>query len=68
LPDTPGFVSKVIELHAKGPYARGGGWDVSVDADEKIMVMEWNAEHNDVNPSEATQGLCFPARLHVTRR
>ncbi len=48
-----------VELHAKKPYARGGGWDVNVDADEKIMVMEWNAEHNDVNFSETTQGSCF---------
>jgi hypothetical protein len=41
------------------PYARCVGWDLTVDSDEQVMVMEWNAEHNDVKFSEATQGPCF---------
>jgi hypothetical protein len=59
LPAYAKCVDKVIELHAKAPYARCVGWDVTVDADENVMIMEWNAEHNDVKFSEATQGPCF---------
>ncbi|SOE50467.1 Sugar-transfer associated ATP-grasp [Caballeronia arationis] len=59
LPAFADCVRKVIELHAKMPYARCVGWDVTVDVDEKVIVMEWNAEHNDVKLSEATQGPCF---------
>lgn len=59
LPAYEQCVRKVIELHAKVPYARCVGWDVTVDADEQVMLMEWNAEHNDVKFSEATQGPCF---------
>jgi len=59
LPAFSKCVSKVLELHAKAPFARCVGWDVTVDINEKVMVMEWNAEHNDVKFSEATQGPCF---------
>ncbi|SAL78493.1 sugar-transfer associated ATP-grasp domain-containing protein [Caballeronia telluris] len=59
LPAFPECVRKVTELHAKMPYARCVGWDVTVNADGKVLLMEWNAQHNDVKFSEATQGPCF---------
>jgi hypothetical protein len=59
LPAFAECVRKVTELHAKVPYARCVGWDVTVNADEKVVLMEWNAGHNDVKFSEATQGPCF---------
>lgn len=52
-------VRTVLELHKKIPFARCVGWDVTVDVDENVQVMEWNGEHNDVKFSEATQGPCF---------
>ncbi|EKS72738.1 hypothetical protein BURK_004777 [Burkholderia sp. SJ98] len=52
-------VAKVIELQRKLPFARCVGWDVTVDAAGQVVVLEWNAEHNDVKFSEATQGPCF---------
>lgn len=52
-------VAMVLDLHRKIPFARCIGWDVTVDADERVQVMEWNGEHNDVKFSEATQGPCF---------
>lgn len=52
-------VLTVLELHKKIPFARCVGWDVTVDVDENVQVMEWNGEHNDVKFSEATQGPCF---------
>jgi hypothetical protein len=59
LPNYAACTRKVIELHKKVPYARCVGWDLTVDTDDQVMVMEWNAEHNDVKFSEATQGPCF---------
>ncbi|HEX7932915.1 MAG TPA: sugar-transfer associated ATP-grasp domain-containing protein [Paraburkholderia sp.] len=52
-------VDTVLQLHGKIPFARCIGWDITVDADSKVQVMEWNGEHNDVKFSEATQGPCF---------
>ena len=52
-------VATVLDLHQRIPFARCIGWDVTVDADENVQVMEWNGEHNDVKFSEATQGPCF---------
>jgi hypothetical protein len=52
-------ISTVLELHKKVPFARCVGWDVTVDNDENVRLMEWNAENNDIKFSEATQGPCF---------
>jgi hypothetical protein len=49
----------VLRLHRRIPFARCIGWDLTVDANERVQVMEWNGEHNDVKFSEATQGPCF---------
>jgi Sugar-transfer associated ATP-grasp len=49
----------VTTLHQRVPYARCIGWDVALDDQENVMVMEWNARHNDIRFSEATQGPCF---------
>jgi len=52
-------MATVLELHRKIPFARCVGWDLTVDAANRVQVMEWNGEHNDVKFSEATQGPCF---------
>jgi hypothetical protein len=52
-------LEKVKHLHKKMPYTRCIGWDVTVDSEEKVVIMEWNADHNDIKFSEATQGPCF---------
>ena len=41
------------------PFARSIGWDMIVDNNNEIQVMEWNGSHNDIKFSEATQGPCF---------
>jgi len=58
----PGFQecgAAVRKLHEKLPLTRCVGWDVAVDRDEKMQVMEWNGADNDIKFSEATQGPCF---------
>lgn len=49
----------VTSLHKRVPYARCVGWDLALDDQERVRVMEWNAQHNDIKFSEATQGPCF---------
>lgn len=49
----------VTTLHKRVPYVRCVGWDVTLDDQENVRVMEWNAGHNDIKFSEATQGPCF---------
>jgi hypothetical protein len=66
IPSFEQCLATVLRLHRKIPFVRSIGWDVAVDADERVQVMEWNGEHNDVKFSEATQGPCF-ADLHWER-
>lgn len=50
---------KVISLHKKIPQVRCIGWDVAIDKDENVVLLEWNGGHNDIKFSKATQGPCF---------
>ncbi|MBS0182188.1 MAG: hypothetical protein JSS39_07270 [Nitrospira sp.] len=59
IPAFKGCVDTVTELHKKTPYTRCIGWDVTVDEDVNVRLLEWNAEHNGIKFSEATQGPCF---------
>ncbi len=48
-----------IKLHAQVPHFGIIGWDVTIDKDEKIKVMEWNTGHSGITFNEATVGPCF---------
>lgn len=52
-------VATVLKLHAMMPAVRCIGWDIAMDENNKVKVMEWNGNHNDIKFSEATQGPCF---------
>ena len=52
-------ISFILKIHQAIPYCRSVGWDITVDKDEKIQLIEWNGSHNDIKFSEATQGPCF---------
>ena len=52
-------ISTGLELHELIPYVRCIGWDMTIDKNNNVKVMEWNAGHNDIKFSEATQGPCF---------
>lgn len=56
----------VTSLHKKVPYTRCIGWDLAIDDQEHVRIMEWNAEHNGIKFTEATQGPCF-SDLHWER-
>jgi Sugar-transfer associated ATP-grasp len=59
IPQFEQCMETVLRLHQKLPFARCIGWDLTVDANDRVQVMEWNGGHNDVKFSEATQGPCF---------
>ena len=59
IPAFKACVDTVTKLHQKTPYTRCIGWDVTIDREETVRLMEWNAEHNGIKFSEATQGPCF---------
>jgi hypothetical protein len=59
IPAFKACVRTVTELHQKAPYTRCVGWDVTVDREENVRLLEWNAEHNGIKFGEATQGPCF---------
>jgi hypothetical protein len=52
-------VAMVLAHHRNIPLTRSVGWDVAIGRDEAVKLMEWNALHNDIKFSEATQGPCF---------
>jgi hypothetical protein len=49
----------VLELHRKIPFVRSIGWDVVVDEEGEVKILEWNGYSNGINFDEATQGPCF---------
>lgn len=49
----------VLELQKGLPQVRCIGWDVIVDDDDNVKIMEWNGTHNGIANSEATQGPSF---------
>ena len=58
----PAFKNACIEvenLHNNYPFVQIIGWDVSINNEENIEIMEWNAGHNDIKFSEAMHGPCF---------
>lgn len=59
VPEFSACVETALGLHRRMPYARCIGWDLCVADDNRVRVMEWNGNHNDIKFSEATQGPCF---------
>lgn len=53
------IIDTAINLHKMVPFTRTIGWDMIVDENNDVKVMEWNGGHNDIKFSEATQGPCF---------
>jgi hypothetical protein len=52
-------VSTVVGLHRTYPYTRHIGWDLAVDTEEKVRIIEWNGFGVGIFTIEMTQGPCF---------
>ncbi len=59
VPDFSKCVDVATRLHGLIPFVGSIGWDMIVDRDNKVNIMEWNGCDNDIKFSEATQGPCF---------
>lgn len=59
IPAFKNCIDVVTSLHLKVPFVRCIGWDVTVNSDGKVVVLEWNGAHNSIRLTEATQGPCF---------
>lgn len=52
-------VATCIDLHAALPQFAIIGWDIAIDRNERVKIIEWNADHPGIKFSEATTGPCF---------
>jgi len=52
-------VTTAVELQKLIPFVRSIGWDMIIDENNNIKIMEWNGNHNGIKFSEATQGPTF---------
>lgn len=52
-------VALVCELHASVPHVGIVGWDVTVDDQERVRLLEWNVGHAGIATNEAGVGPCF---------
>ncbi|MFD1615612.1 sugar-transfer associated ATP-grasp domain-containing protein [Gelatiniphilus marinus] len=52
-------IASVTNLHKLMPFSRTIGWDLIVDENTEVKIMEWNGGHNDIKFGEATQGPCY---------
>ncbi len=59
IPNFKSCIDTVKKLHRKVPFTRCVGWDISVDIEENVQIIEWNAGHNGIKFSEPIQGPCF---------
>ena len=58
----PGFKTATalcVALHEAFPHFAVIGWDVAIDTNDRIRLIEWNAAHCDIKFSEAATGPCF---------
>ena len=48
-----------LALHRSVPHPILVGWDIAVDAEAQLKLLEWNADHCEIRFSEAVSGPCF---------
>jgi hypothetical protein len=48
-----------LRCHARTPLVRCIGWDMTVDHEGGVQILEWNGGHRNIKFTEATQGPCF---------
>ncbi len=59
LPNFTQARESVEELHGRYPYVQSIGWDVTINTEGEVEIMEWNAIHNSITFTEAVQGPSF---------
>jgi hypothetical protein len=59
LPKFRDAVELCIELQKRLPYICSIGWDIAIDADERVRILESNTRHNGFLYAEGLVGPCF---------
>lgn len=59
IPNFKKCVATVNRLHLKVPFVRCIGWDVTLDKEGEVVILEWNGGHNGIKFTEATSGPSF---------
>ena len=59
IPNFDDCIIFALKTHQAMPCCRSIGWDVVVDKNGTVRLMEWNGHGNDIKFSEATRGPCF---------
>lgn len=52
-------ISEVKRMHSNIPFARCLGWDLIIDDNDNVVVIEVNGGHSGIRFTEAVQGPCF---------
>jgi Sugar-transfer associated ATP-grasp len=48
-----------LKLHSQVPHFGVIGWDLTIDKDNKVKLIEWNTAHSGISFNEGTVGPCF---------
>lgn len=59
IPNFKEACENVIALHKNYPFVQSIGWDVIINEQNGVEIMEWNAVHNGIKFTEAIQGPMF---------
>lgn len=59
LPEFETCRAVALRCHARLPFVRCIGWDLTVDNHGAVQILEWNGGHTGIKFTEATQGPCF---------
>ena len=59
IPNFNKSISTIEKLHSQLPIVLCIGWDLVIDKNNEVKIMEWNGKHNDIKFSEAIYGPCF---------
>lgn len=65
VPNMKEACSEVEKLHNRFPFVQSIGWDVTVNNEDQIEIMEWNTGANSIVFIEAVQGPCFKDLLEL---
>lgn len=58
----PSFIKACDELaalHQKFPFIQSIGWDISINKEGSMEIMEWNTKNNNITIHESINGPCF---------
>lgn len=59
IPNFNDIIKTALELQKAMSLVKCIGWDMVIDKDNNIQIMEWNGFHTGIGFAEFTQGPCF---------